>query len=1189
MNNKVKIILAIIVAGIGVLFTSGDAHAGAGLDSVAKQAQVQGAYKCYKDYKLGDGKNAKINKYNPYINGGEDTNQVASELETFSTFRQIAPFPYSGAKVVLPNDLTDEKNGNHNNKTNCSHLLNGKDDLIGDDGDGFTSSIYARFGKTEPSTSASKAVDLMKSVGYEPKTDSSTPAGTVIDSSCIHIGYKYVTELISDSSYVKDDSYSDMDEYIYYSKKICPEVDSNGYLTEITETEETDTAKFPNRGTSKTGMLPILRIPSDVLALNLQDGSGTSSPCYLPMVNDECSENNKVSYLSEKILWSDAVAKLEAFAAGVNADTAYIAGGIFGGHKDERITRIRSVIIVKDGAGDAEGPVPSDWQIMDRKTASENIVKYLGYSMDKNAKNSVRVDESHRVLLYQYYITGVAKFQVKCGDDAGSDHSAHTEVQWFQTTDKREQCWITGGSVKDNKGKYALIGDIGAVDDTAGMFYKFGSLSEIVDKLNKIDIDKLKGVDEEELVDVMLMATATDEESTANYDCYSRAESLGWVLCPIIDNLGDYVQNTYEQHITNFLVLDAGLFKEEGTVIAWRNFQNIANVIFVIIFLFVILSQLTGFGIDNYGIKKILPKLIIGAILINLSYIICQLAIDVANIVGYGIGWIFEHVGTQVSELSISEAPSSHSTAGATVLIVIIVSVLVAGAVLAIGPAVLVPVFLGLIAIAIAILSCFVILAVRKALAVVLVVISPVAFVCYMLPNTRSMFNRWFKAFQGVIIAFPVCSAMIYGGQAVARLIINASGGTTVPFMLALSAAVVSVIPMYFIPKVVSKSMGAISAGINGVANRARTAGQKRYRESNSAQDRMLRSQQLQNRRAAGINSKGNPTLRRKLGNKINDGLNDKLGDKRFVGGIVKGRTNARNLRLARANQRYANDLSENDKAARMTDSANLEKQIFNNSVKNYMDSAEFERDSGNSNVDTMYDAMKKAAESGDTVKMRAMGKALAATKEGKKKLIGGIRNEEITGKLYQELSKDSGIRSAIHEKDQFVASAMNDAAAGKSESWSSWSSDESKMQGVASGLDKSDLYSQGSDAFKDALRQVDSKGNHIISDERLASDMANPNIDMGDKVGILTNMSGAGISGRSNITANNPNSEMVDAINKMTEAYNKNTEQLKVNHNDVANNTGHNAQQGGVGNGATVNTGGSGGTVEPHSPYKLK
>jgi len=34
-------------------------------------------------------------------------------------------------------------------------------------------------------------------------------------------------------------------------------------------------------------------------------------------------------------------------------------------------------------------------------------------------------------------------------------------------------------------------------------------------------------------------------------------------------------------------------------------FQNIANIVVIILTLIIVLSQLTGIGINNYGIKKI--------------------------------------------------------------------------------------------------------------------------------------------------------------------------------------------------------------------------------------------------------------------------------------------------------------------------------------------------------------------------------------------------------------------------------------------------------------------------------------------------------------------------------------------------------------------------------------------------------
>ena len=51
----------------------------------------------------------------------------------------------------------------------------------------------------------------------------------------------------------------------------------------------------------------------------------------------------------------------------------------------------------------------------------------------------------------------------------------------------------------------------------------------------------------------------------------------------------------------------------------WVTFRDIANVFFVIMIAIIIFSQVTGAGISSYGIKKMLPKIIIYAILVNIS------------------------------------------------------------------------------------------------------------------------------------------------------------------------------------------------------------------------------------------------------------------------------------------------------------------------------------------------------------------------------------------------------------------------------------------------------------------------------------------------------------------------------------------------------------------------------------------
>ncbi len=339
-----------------------------------------------------------------------------------------------------------------------------------------------------------------------------------------------------------------------------------------------------------------------------------------------------------------------------------------------------------------------------------------------------------------------------------------------------------------------------------------------------LDVDEL----EVHLSDYTYGMEDWEEEEMAEADCYTNAGSLGWIVCPLITTGADMIQGTYEGMVVPFLRLDPQLFKaDNGTYMAWDVFRNISNIAFVAVFLVVILSQLTGYGIDNYGIKKILPKLIVAAILINMSYVICQLAIDIANIFGSAIGDLFTSIGNKIminsppvcssggADACVAVTAGKSGGAGGWIAIIAVVLAITVGAVLAIGPQILIPVLLAILSFVIAIFFLFIILGVRQALSVLLVAISPCAFLCYMLPNTKMIFNKWFTTIKGILLAYPICSAMIYGGDMVAKIIIAAYGGT--PKDLAsitpmLSAGIVAVAPIFLIPSTIKKSMGGLGS-----------------------------------------------------------------------------------------------------------------------------------------------------------------------------------------------------------------------------------------------------------------------------------------------------------------------------------------------------------------------------------------
>ena len=295
------------------------------------------------------------------------------------------------------------------------------------------------------------------------------------------------------------------------------------------------------------------------------------------------------------------------------------------------------------------------------------------------------------------------------------------------------------------------------------------------------------------------------------------------------------------------LQVDASLFTTDdnsGTYAAWNIFRNIANVAFVAMFIIIIFSQVTGFGVDKYGIKKALPKLIVAVVLINLSYLICQLAVDVGNIVGRQVGSFFQTISKDISQVgsqvvidngdnTTTTVPSSawegflNSFTGSVwnIALVVIIGLITFAAILSQGWAIIIPVLLALVSIAIAIVGLIVILGIRQAAAVLLVAVSPLAFVCYTLPNTKKIYQRWFKAFSGLLIAFPICSALVYGGDMASTILLNTVVTNTTSgasMWLIIAAGVVSVAPIFFIPKVISSSMGAISGGMMALTNKAR-------------------------------------------------------------------------------------------------------------------------------------------------------------------------------------------------------------------------------------------------------------------------------------------------------------------------------------------------------------------------------
>ncbi len=302
-----------------------------------------------------------------------------------------------------------------------------------------------------------------------------------------------------------------------------------------------------------------------------------------------------------------------------------------------------------------------------------------------------------------------------------------------------------------------------------------------------------------------------DEDGEPESSCSGDLGSLGWLICPSM-SLGGKLADAGYSSVSMFLDISPDIFNDNpelgGAKQAWNFFRDIANVVFVLLFLWVIFSQISNVGVSNYGIKKILPKLILGAILINLSFYICQLAVDLSNILGYALKGVLEGASLR--------AETSDTGLGGGFVAVLTGALGLVGAPLFAFLTVSVPMLIWtLLSIGVALL----ILVFRQAAVILLIAISPIAFAAWLLPNTESLFKKWVSAFKGLLIVFPVVSLMYGSGKLAGAVLSNSSGG--VMQFVAMCAPIVPLIATPFVIKSSLNSLGSIGAKIsnNGLMN----------------------------------------------------------------------------------------------------------------------------------------------------------------------------------------------------------------------------------------------------------------------------------------------------------------------------------------------------------------------------------
>src|SRR3990167_201301 len=304
-------------------------------------------------------------------------------------------------------------------------------------------------------------------------------------------------------------------------------------------------------------------------------------------------------------------------------------------------------------------------------------------------------------------------------------------------------------------------------------------------------------------------------DSSTKVSCENNAGPLGWILCKLVDGLRDATEWMMNNVIVPWLRIDP--LRDEtrdSTFRTWSNFRILANIALVIAMLVAVFGQALGGGmIDAYTAKKMMPRILIAAILINLSFYIVGLAVDATNIVARGITGLLLtpfNVGgftTQIDWGGSVTAGLGLAAAGGTLWALA-------------GPGIAFLAVFVLLPALFAVLGVFATLIIRIVIMTFLIVVAPIAFALYVLPNTEQYFKKWWSLLVKTLLVYPIVMIIFAMSQVVSAIFTSQDDKG----LSGIVAIVLAVLPLFLIPfafKLSGGMIAAVSGSIQGLGKKA--------------------------------------------------------------------------------------------------------------------------------------------------------------------------------------------------------------------------------------------------------------------------------------------------------------------------------------------------------------------------------
>lgn len=334
---------------------------------------------------------------------------------------------------------------------------------------------------------------------------------------------------------------------------------------------------------------------------------------------------------------------------------------------------------------------------------------------------------------------------------------------------------------------------------------------------------------------------------------------LGWIVCKVVEGMAATADFMYSNIIQPLLATDPINITNPGhdpthTYQIWSQFRVYGDVFLVIALLVIVFGESVGGGmIDAYTVKKVLPRLLIAAILINLSIYIVALALDVTNVLGKGLEALIQAPFQDAGGFKLSV----NAGAGGLGMVALlgaagVIWKLKTDAIMFIVAFVVVPAVLMLLAIMATVIF-------RRGLIMLLILVSPVAFALYCLPNTQQYFRKWWDTLFKTLLIYPIIAVAFAMGNVLAVTMSSTTTGLLTGSIAGLLGMIALFVPLAMIPFSFRIAGGVMAQAFNAI-DKARQGADTIVRgdakNPDSWRNRMKRNFDV-GRNEIGLNSKG--------------------------------------------------------------------------------------------------------------------------------------------------------------------------------------------------------------------------------------------------------------------------------------------------------------------------------------------